>query len=121
MASWGTAEKRPNAVKSASIAVAIRSPASRQLGWRPAVKNIALSEFLGPPLCLISAMSSINSTEALEQIAWKNSDRVVLAKSNGTLAPEDLANELHPKPSGFKKIAVERWKPALQQFGLAAA
>ena len=60
-------------------------------------------------------------TAALEQIARKNSDRVVLVKSTGTLAPEDWANELHPKQAGFRKIAVERWKPALQQFGLAAA
>ena len=60
-------------------------------------------------------------TGALEQIAQKNSDHVVLVKSNGTLVPEDWANELHPKPSGFKKIALERWKPALQECGLAAA
>lgn len=59
-------------------------------------------------------------TLVLEDIAQKNSDRVVLIKSAGTLAPYDWANELHPKPSGFTKIAVERWKPALQQFGLAA-
>ena len=60
-------------------------------------------------------------TEALEQIARKNSDRIVLVKSNGTLTAGDWANELHPTQSGFEKIAVRRWKPALQQFGLAAA
>lgn len=59
-------------------------------------------------------------TLVLEEIARNNSDRVVLVKSNGTLTPADWANELHPKQSGFRKIADERWKPALQQCGLAA-
>lgn len=58
-------------------------------------------------------------TETLEGIAKKNSKVVVLVKSAGTLKPEDWANELHPTPAGFEKIAVQRWKPALKEFGLA--
>ena len=44
--------------------------------------------------------------------------RVVFVDSRGTLAPGDWANELHPKGSGFGKIARQKWKPALAAAGL---
>lgn len=59
-------------------------------------------------------------TTMLEGIARRNSNIVVLVNSSSTLTPDDWANELHPTPGGFKKIAVQRWKPALQRHGLAA-
>lgn len=59
-------------------------------------------------------------TNVLEEIATNNSNVVVLVNSAGTLAPGDWANELHPTPRGFEKIAVQRWKPVLQRYGLAA-
>lgn len=59
-------------------------------------------------------------TDVLEEISRNNSNVVVLVKSAGTLRAADWANELHPTPAGFEKIAIERWRPALQMFGLAA-
>lgn len=54
--------------------------------------------------------------QALEKI---DSARIALVDSTGTLSDRDWANELHPKPSGFRKIAVQRWRPVLQGLGLA--
>lgn len=45
--------------------------------------------------------------------------RVVLVDSRGTLGPGDWANELHPKGTGFNKIARQRWRPALAAAGMA--
>jgi hypothetical protein len=45
--------------------------------------------------------------------------RVVLVDARGTLAAGDWANELHPRPAGFEKIAEQCWRPLLQQEGLA--
>ncbi|MBA3774297.1 MAG: SGNH/GDSL hydrolase family protein [Ramlibacter sp.] len=42
-----------------------------------------------------------------------------LVDSLGTLRADEWANELHPTPAGFKKIAHERWKPLLQRLNLA--
>jgi hypothetical protein len=39
--------------------------------------------------------------------------------SRVTLADHDWANELHPEGDGFKKVAMERWMPALKAEGLA--
>jgi hypothetical protein len=35
------------------------------------------------------------------------------------LGTKDWANELHPKPEGFKRIVQERWQPVLKRAGLA--
>lgn len=59
-------------------------------------------------------------TTTLQAIATNNPNVVELVNSAGTLRPEDWANELHPTPAGFEKIALQCWKPALQKFGLAA-
>ncbi len=45
--------------------------------------------------------------------------RVFLVDSRNTLAEADWANELHPKPAGFRKIATERWEPMLEVLELA--
>lgn len=37
-------------------------------------------------------------------------------KTSGTLAPDDWANELHPHPDGFNKIANRRFRPVLAKY-----
>jgi hypothetical protein len=63
---------------------------------------------------VIDALS--NELQALTHI---DSERVFLIDSRGTLTENDWANELHPKPSGFKKIARTTWLPVLKEIGLA--
>jgi hypothetical protein len=63
---------------------------------------------------VIDALS--NELQALTQI---DPSRVFLVDSRGTLAEGDWANELHPKPAGFKKIAKSAWLPVLRKIGLA--
>ena len=46
--------------------------------------------------------------------------RIVQVDSRGVLAADDWANELHPKPKGFRKIAQQAWRPELEKCGLAA-
>lgn len=55
---------------------------------------------------------------ALETLTQIDPDRVFLVDSRGTLAESDWANELHPKPAGFKKIAKSAWLPVLKKIGL---
>jgi hypothetical protein len=55
----------------------------------------------------------------LTKIAQQDPEHLLVVDSRGTLGPEDWANELHPKPQGFKKIANERWAPVLKDCGLA--
>ena len=58
-------------------------------------------------------------TEMLEGVVQHAPGRVVLVNSMGILADTDWANELHPTPDGFQKIAVQGWLPVLQGIGLA--
>ena len=44
---------------------------------------------------------------------------VVFVDSRKTLLKSDWANEIHPKPAGFKKIADKKWLPKLKANGLA--
>lgn len=57
-------------------------------------------------------------TELLAGLAARYPGRVVMVDSRNTLAREDWANELHPTPSGFARIA-ERWLQVLRDQGLA--
>ncbi|MFV0663905.1 SGNH/GDSL hydrolase family protein [Denitromonas sp.] len=45
--------------------------------------------------------------------------RIWRVDSVGTLADKHWANELHPKSSGFRKIATTCWRPVLRRLGLA--
>jgi len=54
----------------------------------------------------------------LADLAARYGGRVVFVDSRGVLGPGDWANELHPKGSGFNKIARQRWQPALESAGL---
>jgi len=58
-------------------------------------------------------------TDTLANIAKQDPARIVLVDSRGTLKKKDWANELHPKPAGFKRIATQAWGPVLAQHGLA--
>jgi hypothetical protein len=57
-------------------------------------------------------------TVALKKLA-ASSPRIVVVDSREALRPADWANELHPTPAGFAKVA-ERWKPGLKAAGLIA-
>jgi hypothetical protein len=63
---------------------------------------------------VIDALST--ELQALTQI---DPDRIFLVDSRGTLTEGDWANELHPKASGFKKIAKSAWLPSFKKLGLA--
>lgn len=58
-------------------------------------------------------------TKTLEELVKQNPQRIFLVDSRGTLAKTDWANELHPKPAGFKRIAEQKWQPVLSARGLA--
>lgn len=58
-------------------------------------------------------------TQRLENLETKYSGQVFLIDSRGTLADGDWANELHPRPAGFRKIAQTCWQPVLAAHGLA--
>jgi hypothetical protein len=54
---------------------------------------------------------------ALEE-AQAQAPTLQLVDERGTLKPEDWANELHPTPSGFNRVA-KRWTPALRAAQVA--
>lgn len=54
----------------------------------------------------------------LSDLETRYAGRVVFVDSRGILSDADWANELHPKATGFGKIARRAWKPALQAAGL---
>lgn len=58
-------------------------------------------------------------TKRLKHISALNPGKVILIDGRNTLKKEDWENELHPTPDGFKKLAWERWFPALNESGLA--
>jgi hypothetical protein len=55
----------------------------------------------------------------MQSIAVGTGGRAEVVDSRGTLASSDWANELHPRPKGFQKIAQVKWRPVLQGLGLA--
>ena len=57
--------------------------------------------------------------DMLIKITKMDPKHLFVVDSRKTLASSDWANELHPKASGFKKIAYEKWKPVLETLGLA--
>lgn len=57
-------------------------------------------------------------TTKLRVLTAIDPNRVFLVESAGTLTPQDWVNELHPKESGFKKIARQKWLPVLTAIGL---
>jgi hypothetical protein len=58
-------------------------------------------------------------TVELQELTKIDTGRIFLVDSAGALDEVDWANELHPAPSGFKKIASQRWRPVLEGIGVA--
>ena len=89
----------------------------RGKGWlRPALD----SALVPAPLQIDCVKLLIDSAhDTLQRIVAGANGRVVLVDSRGTLSPAQWANELHPRPAGFKKIAKVHWRPALANAGLA--
>lgn len=52
--------------------------------------------------------------QRLKKVAKDNSGNVTFISSAGTLAPGEWANELHPTPLGFEKMARLKWGPVLE-------
>lgn len=57
-------------------------------------------------------------TTVLNKVASSYTNRILVVDSTNTLVKKDWANELHPKASGFKKIARKKWLPILRSKGL---
>ena len=58
--------------------------------------------------------------EIFGNIAAASSGRVIFVDSRGTLTRStQWANELHPTPAGFKKIAIDAWESLLVADNLA--
>lgn len=86
-------------------------------GWlKPALEDAKVPQALHFD-CIRHLVDRFAKT--LEAVQKKDPARIVLVDSRGTLAEADWANELHPKPKGFRKIARGRWKPLLEAHGLA--
>ncbi|MDD5177063.1 MAG: hypothetical protein PHQ05_11650 [Sterolibacterium sp.] len=83
---------------------------------KPALENAKVPEKLHRE-CIKHLINRI--TFELGELVKIDKTRIVLVDSTNTLAEGDWANELHPKPSGFKKIAVQKWLPILKNIGLA--
>lgn len=83
---------------------------------KPALEDAQVPPGLHQP-CINLLMDTAHSV--LSRITQGAGGRVVLVDSRGVLGQQDWANELHPRPTGFKKLATQKWKPALQALGLA--
>lgn len=55
-----------------------------------------------------------NFAKFMDELAAADSN-ILVVKSAGCLAENEWANELHPTPGGFGKIAEQRWGPVLRQ------
>jgi hypothetical protein len=53
-------------------------------------------------------------SKVLTSLRDQGNGQIVFVDSRSTLADDDWANELHPKPEGFEKIADGKWGPALK-------
>ena len=58
-------------------------------------------------------------SKVLKSIETLGGGNVVFIDSRNTLAASDWANEIHPTPAGFRKIADAKWLPPLRKAGLA--
>ena len=58
-------------------------------------------------------------SDVLKSLEDYGNGQVVFVDSRNALADADWANELHPKPAGFEKIAEQKWQPVLKKCGLA--
>lgn len=89
---------------------------SRGSWLKPALEDAKVPQDLQRE-CIRFVIDALSA--ALQALTLIDPDRIFLVDSRGTLADGDWANELHPKPSGFKKIAKSAWLPLLKEVGLA--
>ncbi len=92
----------------------IFSPRSAWL--RPALIDAKVPERLHQA-CINALMDRVSAE--LEALTGIDKSRIVLVDSRNTLGEKDWANELHPKPAGFRKIARQKWRPVLERIELA--
>ena len=59
-------------------------------------------------------------SDVMQTLEDNGNGQVVFVDSTHTLHDADWANELHPTPNGFEKIADQKWKPELKKCGLAS-
>lgn len=74
---------------------------------------------VAPPLQAGCIRHIIDRFTAMLQTLASGSDRIIVIDGRGTLDDTDWANELHPKPKGFRKLAKQKWLPKLQERGLS--
>ena len=97
-------------------------PDGRHLPGGSAWLKPALDEALVPQAvqrpCVMSVIDRFAT--CFSAIAAASGGRVVFVDSRGTLTRSSLwANELHPTPAGFKRIAEAAWEPPLVARNLA--
>lgn len=88
-------------------------------GSSPWLLPAFLAAKVAPPLrdqCIVLLIDGF--TAMLQRVAARYPGRVFVVDSREALQRGDWANELHPTPGGFAKIAA-RWQPVLRQQGLA--
>jgi len=88
------------------------------LGRPNAGKSTLLNRIVGHKLAIVSDKPQTTRTRI---VGVKNYEQgqVVFVDTRETLMPADWANELHPTPAGFKKLA-QKWAPKLKSAGLAS-
>lgn len=86
-------------------------------GWlQPALAAAGVKPSL-QQACVIYLLDAFY--KVLKDITKMDPAHLHVVDSRGTLGPDDWANELHPKGSGFKKIAEKCWRPVLKNINLA--
>jgi hypothetical protein len=86
-------------------------------GWlKPALLDASVPAILHQD-CVNLLIDSFHNV--LTKITKMDTEHLFVVDSRGTLTAHDWANELHPKGTGFKKIAKTKWKPLLERIGLA--
>jgi hypothetical protein len=85
---------------------------------KPALDDAAVRAGLQSP-CMEYLIDRFTA-HVLEPLAAQDPDRIIVVDSRDTLDESDWANELHPKPRGFERIAKECWYPELWAQGLAS-
>lgn len=84
-------------------------------GWLlPALVSAQVPEHLRFP-CTCHLIDEF--TTMLKRVAAANPN-VRLVDSRHTLENKDWANEIHPTPAGFQRIARQHWKPVLDELGM---
>lgn len=84
---------------------------------QPALADARVADVLRQA-CVVYLLDAFHAV--LRNIAATDPQHLFVVDSRGCLRPQEWANELHPTPAGFARIARERWLPLLRQLGLAA-